>query len=531
VTDPLPASAGGEAPPGRPGRAALPLAICALLAVAAPSFPAQVTVDRFDDPALSPGAFCTETPGDCSLRQAMELANLPGEMTILLPPGTYQLTLPGADEDANQTGDLDYSAASALAIIATSGLPTVIQQTGSDRILDLHEGAGSVMLSAVTLTGGDVSAGGGGAIRSMAALLTLHDVVLVDNQAKGVGGCLLIQKAQLLQVAFHGQGLTFQWCGALLGGALGIVQPLGSSGAVVIVGSRFVGNAAQIGGGAIAARFGPGSLLIEDSSFIGNRVLPLDGANGGGGAIYGAGLHLTVRRSAFLDHRAGQPAANAVVGGTLLLEEQTYVAIPPNDPPPPTPSTVRLENVTISRSATSGFAQRGAGIALQDSAVELAHVTLTESRTLGGHAIFAGAPASPTSLTLKASAIDGGCQTFGSPSLSSLGYNVEVPADASPAGTCGLGAQDVVTGDLRVGVPAVYGGGFGVATQPPLPGSALLGLVPAADCLGEDARGAARTLASCDAGAHEIAGTPPGPWIFADGFESGSSAAWSTLAP
>src|SRR4051794_5814556 len=56
-------------------------------------------------------------PGACSLRKAISAANTDapaagcaagaGADTIALPSGRYELTLPGAGEDANASGDLD----------------------------------------------------------------------------------------------------------------------------------------------------------------------------------------------------------------------------------------------------------------------------------------------------------------------------------------------------------------------------------------------------------------------------------------
>src|SRR5437667_146756 len=44
----------------------------------------------------------------CSLREAIRQANgLAGADTIYLPPGTYDLTIAGQDEDMDLTGDLD----------------------------------------------------------------------------------------------------------------------------------------------------------------------------------------------------------------------------------------------------------------------------------------------------------------------------------------------------------------------------------------------------------------------------------------
>jgi CSLREA domain-containing protein len=45
---------------------------------------------------------------DCSLREAVLNANAcPGPHTITLPAGGYTLTIPGINEDAGETGDLD----------------------------------------------------------------------------------------------------------------------------------------------------------------------------------------------------------------------------------------------------------------------------------------------------------------------------------------------------------------------------------------------------------------------------------------
>jgi CSLREA domain-containing protein len=45
---------------------------------------------------------------DCSLREAVLNANaFPGPHTITLPAGGYTLTIPGINEDAGETGDLD----------------------------------------------------------------------------------------------------------------------------------------------------------------------------------------------------------------------------------------------------------------------------------------------------------------------------------------------------------------------------------------------------------------------------------------
>jgi CSLREA domain-containing protein len=76
--------------------------------------------------------------GDCSLREAIRAANLDiaidacsagsGTDTIVVPAGTYTLTIVGSDEDNGLTGDLDVTSSTVFHklsddVQATSGRP------------------------------------------------------------------------------------------------------------------------------------------------------------------------------------------------------------------------------------------------------------------------------------------------------------------------------------------------------------------------------------------------------------------------
>ena len=102
--------------------------IAALLATTAiaitdvtPAYAASLTVNTEADELNS--------NGNCSLREAITNANLDatvysdcqptggyGADVIVLPTGTYTLTISGAGEDANATGDLDILDADGLTI-------------------------------------------------------------------------------------------------------------------------------------------------------------------------------------------------------------------------------------------------------------------------------------------------------------------------------------------------------------------------------------------------------------------------------
>src|SRR5439155_2998816 len=70
---------------------------------------------------------------DCSLREAIIAANAsPGMDTIIIPPGTYLLSIPGMEEDAAATGDLDIT--DGLILTGAGAASTIIDGGGVDRV-------------------------------------------------------------------------------------------------------------------------------------------------------------------------------------------------------------------------------------------------------------------------------------------------------------------------------------------------------------------------------------------------------------
>src|SRR5262249_61897624 len=68
----------------------------------------SITVDRTDDTAAA--SACTAAANDCSLRGAVSFANSNPGTTIIVPAGTYQLTISGTGEGFsgnNAIGDID----------------------------------------------------------------------------------------------------------------------------------------------------------------------------------------------------------------------------------------------------------------------------------------------------------------------------------------------------------------------------------------------------------------------------------------
>ena len=480
---------------------------------------AVFTVDRFDDVTPIPGA-CTAAPNDCSLRGAIKAANIgPGNDTILVPPGLYLLTLAGNSEELNLSGDLDvFGIGEDLVIDGDDTDPPTIQQTTDDRIFDLSIAAGSVTFRDLILTGGD-SPDVGGAIRSNGnGALAIERLTFRSNHAATFGGCLVRLDSSVGNAVVSDS--RFENCTA--GGDGGAIRFRLSPSPFQDAISRcqFVGNTAPQGG---ALTLDTGNFLkIEDTVFLRNQAL--DPTFSSGGSISMRGGSVLLNRVSIVDSKAGPASSPNAYGGAIdMLRLGT-------DRP-----SLSMVNVTISRSVAESVFSRGSAIHLSEGDLDLLHVTITESRTAGQHAIFVQGPVSapPATVDFDSSVIDGGCASQNLVTLGSGAYNVERPWNGTTVSTCGLtNPSDVITqADLELRPPAVYGGPSGVWSQEPLPGSLLGGLVPATSCAVEDARTAPRAFLFCAAGAHEPTGLAPGPWIFADGFDSSDTGAWSAAVP
>lgn len=153
---------------------------------------ASISVNTFADEYNSGAA--------CSLREAIQAANSNaafggcpagnGADTILLPAGTYHLTIDGVNDDTNASGDLDITT-DALTV-SGQGAGATIDAGSIDRVMDILAGA-TVTLENITISGGRAPDGNGdepdgGGLRSFGSL-TLIGVTVSDNQAgRGAGG-------------------------------------------------------------------------------------------------------------------------------------------------------------------------------------------------------------------------------------------------------------------------------------------------------------------------------------------------------
>ncbi|PAU65005.1 hypothetical protein BZL41_08135 [Pseudomonas sp. PIC25] len=285
---------------------------------------------------------------DCSLREAVVLANeLPGRQRILLPAGTYTLTLPPErgdpehdeedvrlDEDDNLNGDLDIH--DALDIVGTGIGQTVIDGTRNDRLLEVFAGA-SVLIRGLTLRNG-YSSFYGGALANEGDT-TLRHVRLERN------------------VYYHPWG-----GGRKQGGAIA------NYGSLSVYYATFFQNHASGGdsnagyGGAI---HNSGVLRVRDSLFQGNSARNDDDSSGDGGAIDNRGW-ADVARSTFVGNYAGYGGAITNMGNASL----------------------KLSNSTITQNNSAwayrnGIVQNGSPLGGAMPELRLIHVTLAGNHNVG----------------------------------------------------------------------------------------------------------------------------------------------------
>lgn len=224
------------------------------------------------------------TNGQCSLREAIISANTDaavggcpagdGADTILLPAGTFTLSITGRDEDDARTGDLDLK--DQLTITGAGAGTSIIDGGALDRIFDVRDGA-TLTISGVTMRNGSAIDASGGGLRNN-GMLTLKNSTIKESSAS-------------LELGGYGAGR---------GGGISNV------GSMTLTNSTVADNTAQREGGGIS---NTGKLTISSSTASGNTSMLL------GGAIYNEGALVIQQSTVVRSNQAGFTDGGDGVGG------------------------------------------------------------------------------------------------------------------------------------------------------------------------------------------------------------------------
>lgn len=477
--------------------------------------------------------------GNCSLRGAVMAANAAGDAdTIVVPAGTFTLSLGAADEASGQpdasVGDLDLL--TPITLTGAGREQTLIDGGGRFRVLNVF-GAGPTTVRGLTLQHGSVTdpanSGGAGIQVRGDGQLALDNIGVRDNSAistvvgpgngaseAGADACRARYPSMDIQTLF-GAGIETH------GGDNPTVTVTRSAierntlSDIVAAGDC---NRSPRGGG---ISIGGGTMLVEDTVIRDNAVtvipgpglaLPLaeyvPGGTGGGisvaGADRGATPVLTVRRSAMVGNRAD--GTQWSTGGGLAVSGLTYGG-PPN-------TTVILENATVAGNRADGTSP---GIATTRGPIHILASFSTFAGNVGGTGGYSQVAIAPDpwdngmELRLRSSVIEAGAGSLACNADSDTVDHLP-PTALNPARHTKIVSDDglnLIAGDCAYGtfaaserVPAGAAqlaplGGELVPAMAPLAGSPALNLAGAC-ALTLDGRGYPRPLGGgCDSGAAE----------------------------
>ena len=332
---------------------------------------ASFTVTRTDDTERG-----TCSPGDCSLREAIEAANAlaPETSTITLPAGTYGLTIA---QRLSMTADITITGAGSATTIVDGGqLVGVFDTPGTDEI------------DGVTVQNGmDTSGLGGGGIHN-GGTLTATDLVLQGNSTNGQGGGLFNEGTAYLFES------VLQNNTAAMGGGFSNTSFISVLGSFTIDGNTSTAEGGGVRNDGIASLDNTNPPPTPPAPPTGGGTISSNTSGTSGGGIHNTSIISLMNVALDGNH--------ATVDGGALWNS----------------SSVDLVNGTISHSVAGG---NGAGV-WGDGQTNLTNVTLAANSTGSG---LGGAVWNDQIVLLDSSTVAGNSASAGGGTFNSLGI-VEV---------------------------------------------------------------------------------------------------------
>lgn len=449
---------------------------------------------------------CQTVSSTCTLRAAIQQANAwPGTDAIVLPAGTYTLSIAGAGENAGATGDLDIT--DGLILSGAGASTTIIDGGALDRVLDIANGV-AARISGVTLRNGLVNGSGGGIYNL--GTLTLSDSAVTGNISAlpvgTAGGGIYhfssgeaVVSLSLERVTVSGNradNSTLSGAASINGGGIAIVggrvtvnESIVSNNTATTGVAATTGNNVGSGGGIYINN---GLVTVTDSTVSGNT------ADWNAGGIYNFGA-LTLTGSTVSGNTAFQGGGLYTDGNPARLLTLVNSTVSGNTAAPPTVGLttsggglfISKPTVIQNSTVTDNTADVGAGVFLDQTgqtSLNQGSVTLTQaiiadqvasgedcngtSITSGGNNLdsdtscgFSGTPASlaalsatnggPTATHLPqagSAAIDGGSNAT-CPEADQRSFPRPADGDGNSSAICDIGAVEVTPGtnaDLAV---------------------------------------------------------------------------------
>jgi hypothetical protein len=420
---------------------------------------------------ITPTAFADGGLGSGSLRDAVLQFNADGgsgDDTIQLQAGTYALTLQnpgGVHETAGLTGDLNLTQASHRWVIQGAGSSgdqaTIIDASQlQDRVFEVVNPGIQVVFQHLVLQGGlaqDNGADGavagqsdalGGGLLNNGGVVTLNDVVLQNNLARGgdasrgaaghsarggglysTGGALTLAGATLANnQAIGGRGGDHTGFPRAGDGGDGLGGGLYATGGSLDISDSLIASNQAAGG-----RGGDGTCTFTGFTFNCNGGT---GGAGQGGGLYASGGSLTLATNTLANNQATAGAAglagNSGVGGGGGLRNTGML--------------------TVTGSSLSGNTASGSGFVYGGGVYNSGTLTVSNSTLSGNTADYGGAIAAFGTVTVSNSTLSG---NFGRIGGGIYNFGTLTVSNSTVSGN---------TASSSGGFPALGGGIFNLGT-------------------------------------------------------------------